>query len=141
MAFFTCGWSTLKPSTGEFQDARGDIGAFGVQHGIVVRRTAPFKCSWSILVGMPPNRRPCIETHHPFHAPLKAFIPAFWHRSVGTFRNASSTIAVSSTSGFTCFRTRRPSRSVPHPQDLVASVAAKGEFPIHHQATDFFIAG
>ena len=84
----------------QFQDARGDVGAFGVEHGVVVGEGDFFENALgAILVEGSPAAVLALEGQHPIQAALEAASRRAG-LAVGILRKASSTMAVSSTSGF-----------------------------------------
>ena len=85
----------------QFQDARGDVGAFGVEHGVVIGKGDLFQDALgAILVERRPAAVFALESQHPIQAALEAPRRAAPGLAVGILRKASRTIAVSSTSGF-----------------------------------------
>ena len=87
----------------QFQDARGDVGAFGIEHGVVVGKGDFFQDIFgAILVKGAPPAVPALKRERPFD-PAPQTLVAELGLPVGILRKASSTMAVSSTSGFHLF--------------------------------------
>ena len=59
----------------QFQDARGDVGAFGVEHGVVVGEGDLFEDALgAILVERGPAAVLALEGQHPIQAALETFV-------------------------------------------------------------------
>ena len=85
----------------QFQNPRRDVGAFRIEHGIVIRKRNFFQNAFrAILVERCPATVATLKRHHPVQSPIETCNRAARDYLSGFFRRASSTMAVSSTSGF-----------------------------------------